>query len=96
MSEELVTFFKALADSSRLKIVGLLAEKPYSVEELAELLSLKASTVSHHLSRLAEVGLVRSRSEADLGQRRAAREAVLRGCARSGDRSRRVAGDRGR
>ncbi|MGE5377167.1 MAG: metalloregulator ArsR/SmtB family transcription factor [Bacteroidota bacterium] len=63
MSEELVTFFKALADSNRLKIVGLLAEKSYSVEELAELLQLKPSTVSHHLSRLSEVGLVRSRSE---------------------------------
>jgi biotin operon repressor len=63
MSEELVTFFKALADSNRLKIVGLLAEKSYSVEELAELLKLKPSTVSHHLSRLAEAGLVRARSE---------------------------------
>src|SRR5574339_813193 len=63
MSEELVTFFKVLADSSRLKIVGLLAEKSYSVEELAELLNLKPSTISHHLARLAEVGLVRSRSE---------------------------------
>jgi predicted transcriptional regulator len=63
MSEELVTFFKALADSNRLKIVGLLAEKSYSVEELAELLNLKPSTISHHLSRLAEVGLVRSHSE---------------------------------
>lgn len=63
MSEELVTFFKALADSSRLKIVGLLAEKAYSVEELAALLKLKPSTVSHHLSRLSEAGLVQSHSE---------------------------------
>jgi len=63
MSEELVTFFKALADSSRLKIVGLLAEKPYSVEELAALLDLKPSTVSHHLSKLSEAGLVQSRAE---------------------------------
>jgi DNA-binding transcriptional ArsR family regulator len=63
MSEELVTFFKALADSNRLKIVGLLAEKSYSVEELAELLKLKPSTVSHHLSRLSEAGLVRAHSE---------------------------------
>ena len=63
MSEELVTFFKALADSNRLKIVGLLAEKSYSVEELAELLQLKPSTISHHLARLAEAGLVRARSE---------------------------------
>ena len=63
MSEELVTFFKALADSNRLKIVGLLAEKSYSVEELAELLQLKPSTISHHLARLADAGLVRARSE---------------------------------
>jgi predicted transcriptional regulator len=63
MSEELVNFFKALADSNRLKIVGLLAEKSYSVEELAELLQIKPSTVSHHLSRLSEAGLVKARSE---------------------------------
>jgi predicted transcriptional regulator len=63
MSEELLTFFKALADSNRLKIVGLLAEKPYSVEELAEVLQLKPSTVSHHLSRLSEAGLVQANSE---------------------------------
>src|SRR5215216_8054683 len=63
MSEELLTFFKALADSNRLKIVGLLAEKSYSVEELAELLQLKPSTISHHLSRLSEAGLVQAHSE---------------------------------
>ncbi len=63
MSEELLTFFKALADSNRLKIVGLLAEKSYSVEELAELLKLKSSTISHHLSRLAEAGLVRAHTQ---------------------------------
>src|SRR5512141_2827789 len=63
MSEELVTFFKALADANRLKIVGLLAQRPYSVEELAALLDLKPSTVSHHLARLLKVGLVHARTE---------------------------------
>lgn len=63
MSDELVNFFKVLADSSRLKIVGLLAEKPYSVEELAALLKLKPSTVSHHLSRLTKAGLVNMHAE---------------------------------
>ena len=63
MSEELVTFFKALADSNRLKIVGLLAEKSYSVEELAALLKHKPSTISHHLARLSEAELVTSRAE---------------------------------
>lgn len=63
MSEELVTFFKALADKNRLKIVGLLAEKPYSVEELATLLELKPPTISHHLAKLVEAGLVSSHTE---------------------------------
>jgi biotin operon repressor len=63
MSEELVTFFKALADANRLKIVGLLAEKAYSVEELAALLKLKPPTISHHLAKLVEAGLVKSRAE---------------------------------
>ena len=60
---EIFVFFKALADSSRLKIVGLLAQQPYSGEELAALLDLKASTVSHHLARLVRVGLVSARAE---------------------------------
>jgi biotin operon repressor len=63
MSEELVNFFKALADPNRLKIVGLLAQQSYSVEELAALLNLKASTVSHHLARLSEAGLVSARTQ---------------------------------
>lgn len=63
MSEELVTLFKALSDASRLKIIGLLAQQPYSVEELAALLDLKASTVSHHLARLVKVGLIHARAE---------------------------------
>jgi biotin operon repressor len=63
MSDELLVFFKALADANRLKIVGLLASRPYSGEELAALLDLKPSTVSHHLARLAEAGLVSARAE---------------------------------
>lgn len=62
-NDDLVLFFKALADANRLKIVGLLAQRPYSGEELAALLDLKPSTVSHHLSKLAEVGLVSARAE---------------------------------
>jgi biotin operon repressor len=60
---ELLTFFKALADANRLKILGLLAGRPYSGEELAALLDLKPSTVSHHLAKLAEAGLVTARAE---------------------------------
>jgi predicted transcriptional regulator len=62
-SDELVTFYKALADANRLKIVGALAHKPYSVEELAALLAVKPSTVSHHLAKLAQAGLVSARAQ---------------------------------
>ncbi len=62
-NDDLLLIFKALADANRLKIVGLLAQRSYSGEELAALLGLKASTVSHHLSRLARVGLVSARAE---------------------------------
>ncbi len=62
-SIELVDVFKALADSSRLKIVGLLAQQPCTVEQLAAMLGLKAPTISHHLSKLTEVGLVSARAE---------------------------------
>lgn len=61
--EQLLTFFKALADANRLKIVGLLSEHEYSVEQLAALLNLRPPTVSHHLKLLSEAGLVSARSE---------------------------------
>jgi biotin operon repressor len=60
---ELIDFFKALADANRLKILGLLAQDGYSVEQLAALLELRPSTVSHHLARLSEAGLVSARAE---------------------------------
>jgi biotin operon repressor len=61
--EELLNFFKALSDANRLKIVGLLAQEPASVEKLAEMLHLHPSTVSHHLSRLSKAGLVSAQAE---------------------------------
>lgn len=63
MFQELLEFFKALSDANRLKMIGLLAQGPLSVEQLAEVLGLSSSTVSHHLSYLARVGLVSSRTE---------------------------------
>jgi hypothetical protein len=59
----LLAFFKAMANESRLRIVGLLAERERSVQELAELLSLKEPTVSHHLASLKSLGLVSARAE---------------------------------
>jgi DNA-binding HxlR family transcriptional regulator len=60
---ELVTFFKALSDENRLKIIGVLAQRALSTEQLAVVLDLMPATISHHLSKLAEVGLVRAHTE---------------------------------
>jgi predicted transcriptional regulator len=60
---QLLDFFKALADANRLKITGLLAQEDFTVEQLAAMLELRPSTVSHHLSRLAKAGLVSARAE---------------------------------
>ena len=62
-TEELLEFFKALADANRLKIIGVLAQQPSTVEQLAAMLGLQSSTVSRHLSYLAHVGLVSARAE---------------------------------
>jgi len=62
-SEELLNFFKALADANRLKIVGFLAQRAYTVSELAEALGLSVSTTSNHLSYLSHVGLVSARAQ---------------------------------
>ena len=56
--DEMLAFLKAIADANRLKILGLLAKQPCTVEQLAALLGLGASTVSHHLSKLSDAGLV--------------------------------------
>jgi DNA-binding transcriptional ArsR family regulator len=67
MSEQdintLVQFFKALANESRLKLVGAISEQERSVEELAAILDLKEPTVSHHLSKLKQLQLVQMRVE---------------------------------
>jgi DNA-binding transcriptional ArsR family regulator len=59
----LLAFFKVMANESRLRIVGLLATRERSVQELAELLDLKEPTVSHHLAALKALGLVSARPE---------------------------------
>ncbi|MBT3389414.1 MAG: metalloregulator ArsR/SmtB family transcription factor [Chloroflexi bacterium] len=46
-----------------MKILGLLAQRECSVDELATLLSIKAPTVSHHLQSLKNLGVVAMRKD---------------------------------
>ena len=57
-SPELLTFFKALADETRLKIVGVLAREACSGEQLAAIVEVKPATITHHLQKLMAAGLV--------------------------------------
>jgi DNA-binding MarR family transcriptional regulator len=59
----LVVKGRALADPTRIRILGLLAERPMYGQELARVLDVKPPTVSHHISPLVMAGLVRVRRE---------------------------------
>ena len=50
--------FEALADGSRLRVVRLLAERPYYGQELAAALGVSAATITHHVNLLLRAGVV--------------------------------------
>ncbi len=59
----LVVMGRAFADPTRIRILGLLAERPMYGQELAKVLDVKPPTVSHHIAPLVMAGLVRVRRE---------------------------------
>ncbi len=61
--EIMLQFCKAMADESRLKVIGLLSAAERSVQELASRLDLKEPTVSHHLAVLKQLDLVKLRAD---------------------------------
>ena len=58
--EQMATVLKALADPTRLRILGALAEHPMTGRDLSDQLGLTAPTISHHLRKLEEVALIRT------------------------------------
>lgn len=62
----LLRFFKALAHESRFRLLGFVAQRERSVQELAGLLGLSEPTTSHHLALLHQAGLVSLRVEGNL------------------------------
>ncbi|HEV7129243.1 MAG TPA: metalloregulator ArsR/SmtB family transcription factor [Ktedonobacterales bacterium] len=87
--EELVRFYKALADPTRLRLVGMLLERPMYGQELAEALEVRPATISHHLAELRAAGLLRERKvdnyryfEVDTARLRALSGMVFEGASR--------------
>lgn len=55
--------FKALADPTRLKIIYVLSKSPLCVCDIANLLDMTQSAISHHLRLLRNLRLVKFRKE---------------------------------
>lgn len=66
-SEAVADVMFALSAPSRVRILGLLRERPYTVGELMSVLEMEQSAVSHQLRVLREHSLVRA---TDLGRQR--------------------------
>jgi ArsR family transcriptional regulator len=58
--DQISLIFKALADPTRIRILHLLSEEACSVNHIAEVLDLSQSAVSHQLSHLRALRLVKS------------------------------------
>ena len=55
--------YKILADSTRLKIIDLLSQNELCVCDIAVLLKMTKSAVSHQLKRLRDLNMVKTRRE---------------------------------
>lgn len=61
---DIVTMFKALGDTSRVKIIALLTREPnLCVSDIGNKLNMSVSRVSHHLKLLEHLGFVTHRQE---------------------------------
>ena len=61
--EEMAVLFKMFADSTRLKIMQSLLDNELNVCEIAHLLNMTHSAISHQLATLKMTNLVKSRKE---------------------------------
>jgi ubiquinone/menaquinone biosynthesis C-methylase UbiE/DNA-binding HxlR family transcriptional regulator len=63
---EIARLIKGVADETRLRIVRLLQNGPYHVNEILFVIGGKQSNLSHHLRILQDAGIVRKRREGSL------------------------------
>ncbi|USK72999.1 metalloregulator ArsR/SmtB family transcription factor [Peribacillus frigoritolerans] len=61
--EKLVAFHKTIGDVTRIRIISILAIGPKHGQALAGILKLTPPTISHHLSKLKDINLVKDRRE---------------------------------
>lgn len=61
--KQLVVLGRALSDPTRIRILGLLGQRPMYGQELAQALDVTPPTISHHLQSLVMADLVKVRRE---------------------------------
>ena len=62
----LMQFFKAVGQPERLRMLGILANKAYTLPELANEMGMKETAVSHSLRTLKKAGLLHVTGTADI------------------------------
>ncbi|CAN5762833.1 hypothetical protein BH24CHL3_BH24CHL3_02720 [soil metagenome] len=61
---DLAHLLKVIADETRLRILGAISAEPRTGKELAALLDLTPPTISHHMRKLTEAGIVLAERDA--------------------------------
>lgn len=61
--DKIITYHKALADATRIRMLVLLADGESNGQELAEKLSVTPATVTHHAAKLREANLIHERRD---------------------------------
>jgi len=60
---KIVEFHKALGDLTRIRIIALLQQSPMHGQAIAGKLGLKPPTITHHIAKLREVGLIKEKRD---------------------------------
>lgn len=60
---KIVEFHKALGDLTRVRIIALLQQGPLNGQAIAGKLGLKPPTITHHIAKLRDVGLIKERRD---------------------------------
>lgn len=59
----LVNFHKTLGDPTRIRILALLRHGPLHGQAIAGKLGLKPPTITHHMAKLRDIGLINERRD---------------------------------
>ncbi|SUV04306.1 DUF2087 domain-containing protein [Priestia megaterium] len=64
--DKLVNYHKAVGDPTRIRIISLLKKGPLHGQAIAYKLGLQPPTITHHISKLRDVGLVYQRRQGNI------------------------------